>query len=242
MNLCALKQGTITDTSGSCLYNFRFHSWSYGFTGSRAEAHWRCDDPGRRIGAQVFPLWQGLFDIPLVPSGLPPIPQRMSCRNLVEQARRTRYLVRSWQWEPFPSHPERPMVLRQTIRPVHELRVRGAVITHHQRGCHGVMALPAAGTTSPTTALAGYLPPETTGWTSSIPIRPTTTAWCCTADRSGRTLLSCLVLLPCDCISGRRAQAATNRPAATLAGAVWRETKDSRVRRTLESDSRRRTP
>src|SRR6476659_2299825 len=49
------------------------------------------------------------------------------------------------------------------------------------------------GTTSPTTALAGYLPPETTGATSSIPIRPTTThpvrlarrgaAWCCTADR-----------------------------------------------------------
>src|SRR5258708_24426653 len=59
------------------------------------------------------------------------------------------------------------------------------------------------GTTSPTTALAGYLPPETTGWTSSIPIRPTTThpvrltrrgaAWCCTADRSGRALLSGLV-------------------------------------------------
>src|SRR6476659_9133651 len=59
------------------------------------------------------------------------------------------------------------------------------------------------GTTSPTTALAGYLPPETTGSTSSIPIRPTTThpvrlarcggAWCCTADRSGRALLSGLV-------------------------------------------------
>src|SRR6185312_5383879 len=31
------------------------------------------------------------------------------------------------------------------------------------------------GTTSPTTALAGYLPPETTGSTSSIPIRPATT-------------------------------------------------------------------
>ena len=58
--------------------------------------------------------------------------------------------------------------------------IRRPVIAHHQRGRqprHGPLATPSrdTGTTSPTTALAGNRPPDTTGATSSISIRPAVT-------------------------------------------------------------------